>query len=159
MRSKGKSMTKNPPSKNPQQDVNRADSGELSLYKVVSVSRSNPDLTEDLSSSSTPYYHMQMAPKMQMQPPRTERIDQSREIIPTNHHNLVSRHKSKQDAAVEAHIHLGLDAMTQTDDMATEKESSNNCDKSPSYRTYSGRLESLARELSEIRSLLERLRY
>jgi hypothetical protein len=189
MRSKGKRTTTNPPSKKPEKDVNKADSGirdshtqdgqnatarcqeacEHSLYKVVSVSEPKPGLAEDFSSTSIPipYYRRNAtAPKAQL--PRAESINQSREIIPPirdqNHRNLVSTHKSKQDASVEARmsLDLGMDAMTQTDDIASSAKEPADCarssDRSPSERMYSDRLDSLSRELSEIRSLLEQVR-
>ena len=170
MKSKEKTAAKKNPTKKPEKDINNTVSDETCLYNVlsVSVSQPRPALTEDLTSSYIPYYQRHTTTP-EVQPPHAESINQSQDLLPVpatrdqNHHNLVSRPKSKHDASVEART-TGMDAMTQTDNdnapLAKESADTLHCardtSESPSERTYSERLDSLSTELSEIRLLLER---
>jgi hypothetical protein len=143
--------------KMPKKDENESIPDDPS-YRVVSVSLPKPDRrAEDLTASTTPYYrqHNIMTPKMQSQGIISATLDQ-------NHHRILSFPQGKQDASVEARISLvGIEAMTQTDDATLAEEPTGKArddDGSPSERTYDERLKSLSKELSEIRSLLERVR-
>jgi hypothetical protein len=114
--------------KTDKQDANNAASSE---YKVIAVST---------------------------EPKRSTALSRKIPARDQKHHNLTSqlRKSNIQDASVEARIssaNLGMDAITQTDHA---KESAD--DESSSKRTYCEKLESLAKELSEIRYLLERVR-
>ena len=138
--------------KMPKKDENESIPDDPS-YRVVSVSLPRPDRrTEDLTASSTPYYrqHNIMTPKMQSQGIISATLDQ-------NHHRLLSFPQGKQ-ASISL---VGIEAMTQTDDATLAEEPTGKArddDGSPSERTYDERLKSLSKELSEIRSLFERVR-